>query len=648
MRRVLVAGMVMVTAMTAGRAQGPAQPVLGSRTIPTITVDGLKFRDLNRSGQLDPYEDWRLATPRRVSDLVGRMTLEEKAGVMMHGSAPSTASVVGQGAQYDMPAIERIVLTLHVNSLITRLSGDAATLAQQNNALQEVAERSRLGIPLTVSSDPRHHFQYTVGASVTGGFARWPEALGFAALRDPALMRRFADIARREYRAVGIHEALSPQADIATDPRWPRINGTFGEDPALAYQMVKAYVAGFQNSDTDLARDGVICIVKHWVGYPAAPDGWDGHNYYGRYNRMDGALPQHIRPFEGAFDVKVAGVMPSYTILQDVTVGGVPVEQVAGGYSRYLLTDLLRGTHKFDGVILSDWAITKDCGENCRSGLTKHTPADIATPWGVEDLPVVDRFARGVQAGLDQFGGTDESPKIVEAVRSGKLTEARVNASVTRILSQKFHLGLFENPFVDPAAATTLVESPATRAEADAAQRRALVLLENNRGVLPLKAGARVFVHGMSADAVRAKGFVPVATVAEAEVAIVRTSTPFETLHPNHFFGGRQHEGALDFKDGNADYEQIKAAAAKVPTVVSIYLDRPAILGNVRDKAAAIIGNFGASDEALLDVLAGKAKADGKLPFALPASMADVLAQSPGKPHDLATPLYPFGAGGAR
>ena len=197
-------------------------------------------------------------------------------------------------------------------------------------------------------------------------------------------------------------------------------------------------------------------------------------------------------------------------------------------------------------------------------------------------------------------------------------------------------------------AATTLVESPATRAEADAAQRRALVLLENNRGVLPLKAGARVFVHGMSADAVRAKGFVPVATVAEAEVAIVRTSTPFETLHPNHFFGGRQHEGALDFKDGNADYEQIKAAAAKVPTVVSIYLDRPAILGNVRDKAAAIIGNFGASDEALLDVLAGKAKADGKLPFALPASMADVLAQSPGKPHDLATPLYPFGAGGAR
>lgn len=646
MRRAVTAACVLAATMATGQAQGPAQPVLGSRSAPALTVAGRTFRDLNRNGALDPYEDWRLPVAQRVGDLVGRMTLEEKAGVMMHGSAPSAQSVIGSGAEYDLKAVERIVLTQHVNSLITRLSGDGDVIAKQNNAIQDIAERSRLGIPLTISTDPRNHFQYTVGASVgTGGFTRWPETLGFAALRDPALVQRFADSARREYRAVGIHEALSPQADIATEPRWPRQTGTFGEDPELAYQMVKAYVAGFQHSESGVAADGVICIVKHWVGYPAAPEGWDGHNYYGRFNRMDGALPQHIRPFEGAFAVKVGGVMPSYTILQDVLLNGKPVEQVAGGYSRFLLTGLLRGQQKFDGVILSDWAITNDCGENCRTGATPHTTSDIATPWGVEELPMIDRFARGIDAGLDQFGGTDRSEMLVQAVKGGKVTEARLDESVKRILAQKFHLGLFENPFVDPAAAAKVVGASSFVAEADATQRRAIVMLENGRKAIPVKAGAKVFASGVSADTLRAHGFVPVASPTEADVAVVRVSTPFETPHPNFFFGGRQHEGRLDYRDGDAEYEQIKAAAAKVPTIVSVYLDRPAILTNVRDKAAALVANFGASDDALLDVLAGKAEAQGKLPFALPSSMADVQAQSPGKPHDMKSPLYPFGAG---
>ena len=326
----------------------------------------------------------------------------------------------------------------------------------------------------------------------TGGFTRWPETLGFAALRDPALVQRFADSVRREYRAVGIHEALSPQADIATEPRWPRQTGTFGEDPELAYQMVKAYVAGFQHSESGVAADGVICIVKHWVGHPAAPEGWDGHNYYGRFNRMDGALPQHIRPFEGAFAVKVGGVMPSYTILQDVLLNGKPVEQVAGGYSRFLLTgsapraaevrrrDLVRlGDHKRLRRELPDRA-------------TPHTTSDIATPWGVEELPMIDRFARGIDAGLDQFGGTDRSEMLVQAVKGGKVTEARLDESVKRILAQKFHLGLFENPFVDPAAAAKVVGASSFVAEADATQRRAIVMLENGRKAIPVKAGAKV------------------------------------------------------------------------------------------------------------------------------------------------------------
>ena len=634
------------------RAQTPSpgpQPPMGSRTAPVLTVDGLRFRDLNRSGSVDPYEDWRLPVGQRVADLVARMTLEEKAGTMMHGTAPAPTggpgSGLGTGAAYDLAAAQAIVLSSNVTSLITRLSGSPRLLAEQNNALQEIAERSRLGVPLTISTDPRHHFQQTLGASAAAGaFSQWPETLGLAALRDPALVRRFADVARREYRAVGIHEALSPQADLATEPRWPRINGTFGEDPDLARDLVRAYVEGFQGGASGLERDGVICVVKHWVGYAAAVGGYDGHNYYGRFGRLDGALDLHIRAFEGAFAVKVAGVMPTYTILQDVRIDGAPLEPVGGGFNRQLLTDVLRGRHGFDGVILSDWGITNDCSENCRTGAVPHTVRDIAMPWGVESLSVMERFAKGVLAGLDQFGGTQDSARLVEAVRSGAVTESRIDQSVRRILTQKVQLGLFENPFVDPDAAAGVAGSAGFRTEGDAAQRRALVILENTRGAIPVKSGARVFLHGIDATAARERGLAPVERLDEAEVAVLRVAAPSELEHPNHFFGRRQHEGRLDFRDGDADYEQIKSAAARVPTIVFVYLDRPAILTNVREKAAALIGTFGASDAALLDVATGRARAEGHLPFALPRSMSDVAAQSPGRPHDLSNPLYPFGS----
>jgi len=226
------------------------QPTLGARSAPIIQVGGRKFKDLNRNGLLEPYEDWRRPPRERALDLVARMTLEEKAGMMMHGTARSSGpmGMVGAGTGYDTAAMGRLIRDAAVNSFITRLRAEPATLAAQNNALQEIAERTRLGIPLTISTDPRNHFQYTLGASVqSSGFSQWPETLGFAALRDVSLVRRFADIARQEYRAVGIEETLSPQADITTEPRWSRISGTFGEDPDLASELVEAYVQGFQH-----------------------------------------------------------------------------------------------------------------------------------------------------------------------------------------------------------------------------------------------------------------------------------------------------------------------------------------------------------------------------------------------------------------
>src|SRR5678815_5661898 len=370
----------------------PSQPQLGTRGVPIIQRDGLRFKDLNRSGAVDSYEDWRLTPEARARDLVGRMTLEEKAGTMMHGTARGVGpmAMAGVGTTYDTAANRALIDGAKVRSMIARLGGEPAALAAQNNALQEIAERTRLGIPVTVSTDPRHHFQSVLGASITEGqFSQWPETLGFAALGDTALMKRFGDVARQEYRAVGIHMALSPQADLATEPRWSRINGTFGEDADLAGRLVGAYVAGFQHGTRGVDSVGVQTVVKHWVGYGAAKEGFDSHNYYGRFATFPGAnFEYHVRPFLPAFAANVAGVMPTYSILEGATWDGKPLEPVGAGFNHQLLTDVLRGRYGFRGIVLTDWAITNDCSERCRAGAPagqRPSFADLGMPWGVED-----------------------------------------------------------------------------------------------------------------------------------------------------------------------------------------------------------------------------------------------------------------------
>jgi beta-glucosidase len=627
------------------------QPVVTARSARVLELEGLQFKDLNKNGKLDVYEDWRQSPQARARDLVQQMTLEEKAGAMMHGTARTGGPMgaVGIGGSYDLEQMRKAIGEGKINSFITRLQAAARQLAEENNQLQQIAEESRLGIPLTISTDPRHHFQDMLGASSAGnGFSQWPETLGFAAIDDVKLMQRFGDIARQEYRAVGIHEALSPQADLATEPRWGRIAGTFGEDAQLARRMVQAYVIGFQNGARGLNAGSVITVVKHWVGYGAQPEGFDGHNAYGKYASFPkNNLPYHITPFTGAFAANVAGVMPTYPILRDVKLNGKAIEQVGAGFSRQLLTEELRGRYKFNGVIVSDWAITNDCAGPCVEGLPPGqppSPAYIGMPWGVENLSRAERFVKGVNAGLDQFGGTEDSHILVEAIKAGKLTEARLDESAWRIMLQKFQQGLFENPYVDAAQAEAVAGNAAFVKEALAAQSRSLVLLENKNKTLPLNSKVKkLYLYKINPQAARDYGFTVVEKAEDADLALIRASAPFETLHPNYFFGSLMHEGDLGFHDGNADYEAIKAASAKVPTVVTIYLDRPAILTNVKDKVAALIGNFGVSDAALFDVLTGKAAPQGKLPFELPSSMDEVKAQSPDVPYDTAHPLYRFG-----
>lgn len=633
----------------AGGRKKPVQPAIESRTKPVLTLEGLQFRDLNGDGNLNPYEDWRLSPAERAGDLVARMTVAEKAGTMMHSTLPGMGGFSGRSENgYDLEQISSLLSEKHVTSFISRLSLTPEILAGQNNEVQALAERTRLGIPVSISTDPRHHFQYVLGASSEGGgFSQWPEQLGFAALNDRELMRTFGDIARREYRAVGLQIALSPQADLATEPRWPRITATFGSRAEIASEMAGAYVAGFQGGDDGLTANGVMTVVKHWVGYGAAIDGFDGHNYYGRYVRVDGnTLQPHIDAFLGAFDARSGGVMPTYPILKGATVNGEPVEPVGAGFSKQLLTDLLRGQYDYEGIILSDWAITRDCGVECMNPTKPHTVAEIATPWGVEALSPYERFVKGVNAGLDQFGGTDDTHHLVKAVEQGDLSEQRLNESARRVLMTKFQQGLFENPYVDPAQAVRVVGSEEFVAKGAQVQREAQVLLENRDELLPIAAEMRkVYLFGMDPEAARQAGLTVVDDPAEANFALIRSAAPHEELHPYHFFGSRQNEGRLDYRDGDPAYEELKKVSTQLPTVFAVFLNRPAILTNIRDKADVILANFGASDAAILDVVLGRAIARGRLPFELPSSMTAVEAQHPAVGDDSKEPLYPFGAG---
>ncbi len=620
---------------------------ISTRTIPLITQDELEFRDLDRNGALTPYEDWRLSPAERAADLLARMTLAEKAGLMVVGSLPGNAPLGEPATGYDLEAVEALVVGKGVTHLISRLATTNAGLAEANNAVQEVAEGGRLGIPALVMTDPRHGYTELAGASVEGGqFAQFPNGVGIAALDDPDFAERYGELVREDLRATGFAMLLGPQIDLASEPRWPRNFDTYGEDAEISARTAEAFVRGLQGRADGVHPGSIAAVIKHFAGYSASATGFDAHNFYGRHSRLnEEEWQQHIRPFEGALQAQPAGVMPAYSILQELELDGQPLEQVGVGYNRYLLTDVLRGQLGFDGVILSDWAITKDCSQECIEGHPEGEPpsfATVSTAWGVRDLSRVERFARGIEAGLDIFGGEDDPQPIIEAVEQGLVSEAQIDAAVTRILTQVFALGLFDNPFVDPAAAGAEIGTADEIAMGRRAMAESMVLLEAGDD-WQVSEGTRVALFGVEADAARAAGLVPVDDPADAELAVVRTRSPHELLHPQYMFGSMHQEGSLAFA---ADYPALaflRSLPEDLPATVDVQLDRPAIVTPLKDRASTLLASFGASDAALLDVLTGKASPRGRLPFELPRSMAAVEAQRPGAPADSADPLYPLG-----
>lgn len=638
----LIAASITLLAACAEPVSDISQANLQQRHKAIIKHDGLLFKDLNSNGMVDPYEDWRLPAPDRAEDLVTRMTLEEKVGSMMHSTLPVIDGVLGVSDNgYDLDALKQGDLSKHITYYLTRLNGEPNALAAQNNAIQAEAEKTRLGIPLSISTDPRHHFQDIVGSSSSAyGLSKWPETIGLAALRDPATSEYFAATVAKDYRKLGIHIALGPQADLASEPRWSRQAGAFSSDVALTQQQVAAVVRGLQGSSEGLTSDGVLSVVKHWVGYGAADRGFDGHNSYGRYVKVDAAsIDTHIAAFQGAFEQQVGAVMPTYAVLNQISVDGKPID-VGAGFSQYLLQDLLRKQQGFDGLIISDWYITLDCSKQCREPTQKQTEQDVSMAWGVEDIPRIERFIRGVNAGIDQFGGENDTQPLIDAVLGGAIDESRIDASVKRALLSKFQQGLFENPYV---AEQVAVDQDAIDT-AYRTQARSQVLLQGAQS-LPLETGKTVFSEGMDHSVLTAAGFNVVEDIDSAEVVIIRTSTPFERLHPYQFFSELQKEGRLNFQAGDEAYDILQRAPKESTVVFSVFMDRPPILSEILEDADIVIGNFGVSDEAFVESLIGTLPIEGRLPFELPSSMTAVEAQHSAIPDDSDKPLFPFGFG---
>jgi beta-glucosidase len=499
-------------------------PILGYTTesgIKIIEANGFSFKDLNKNGKLDPYEDWRLPVDDRARDLASLMSIDQIAGLMLysrHQAIPAGARGLGLGTYNGKTFAESGAQPSDLTDaqleflqkdnlrhiLITTVTSPEVA-AKWNNHVQSLVEGIGFGIPANNSSDPRSTAtattEYDAGAG--GKISLWPEPLGLAATFDPKLVEHFGNIAAKEYRALGITTALSPQIDLGTEPRWVRINGTFGEDPKLSEDMARGYVDGFQTSyGASEIHDGwgyesVNAMIKHWPGGGPEEGGRDAHFAYGKFAVYPGNnLDEQLVPFvDGALKLSgktktAASVMPYYTISYDRDQKNF--ENVGNGYSSYLITDLLRGKYHYDGVVCTDWLVTADEGK---------TPDIFAgKSWGMESKTIAERHYKVLMAGADQFGGNNIAGPVIEAYNMGvkehgeKFMRARFEMSALRLLRNIFRLGLFENPYLNVEQSIKTVGNPEFMKAGYEAQLKSVVLLKNKNHVLPLKKNITVYI----------------------------------------------------------------------------------------------------------------------------------------------------------
>ena len=486
-----------------------------------ITANGLAFKDLNRNGKLDKYEDWRLTADERANDLAKQLSIEQIAGLMLyssHQSVPARAGGYFAGTYNSKPFKDgetdptdltdqqkKFLKEDHLRHVLVTTVLTPEVAANWNNKLQAYCEGLGVGIPANNSSDPRHgtiaRAEYNAAAG--GRISMWPSSLGLAATFDPAVVEGFGKIAADEYRALGITTALSPQVDIATEPRWSRFEGTFGESPALSAAMAQAYCNGFQTSvgakeiTNGWGFGSVNAMVKHWPGGGAGEAGRDAHYANGKYAVYPGNnFDAHLIPFiNGAFKLNgktkmASAVMPYYTISwnQDKKNG----ENIANNNNKYIITDLLRTKYGYDGVVCTDWNVTAD-----------HKVMDSfldGKSWGVEKLSLAERHYKVLMAGVDQFGGNNDMKPILDAYKMGveangeATMRTRMEQSAVRLLKNIFRVGLFENPYLNPAETKATVGKPEYMKAGFEAQLKSVVMLKNKSNALPIASAKTVYV----------------------------------------------------------------------------------------------------------------------------------------------------------
>ena len=596
--------------------------------VKTLYIDGMSFRDLNKNNQLDRYEDHRLDTTHRVEDLLSQMTLEEKVGMLFH--PPVTINPDWMFRLYSLfvdggKLTESEIVNQHINHFNLYGNPKPEKLAARLNKIQKIASRSRLGIPVTISSDPIHEVPNGGGVASFSldGFSKWPSQLGLAASQDPDLVKQFAEIAREEYLAVGIRTALHPMADLATEPRWARNFGTFGSDNVLSSKLTMAYMDGFQGEIID--SQSVMTMVKHFPGGGPQENGLDPHLFSGRNQVYPGNMfDYHVRPFADAINNNLAVIMPYYGITVDQTA-----ENVAIGFNKDLLSTLLRDELGFDGVICSDWGIING----------RH--------WGVDSLSIEERYVKAIDAGIDQFGGEKDTKIVIELLEKNLISVSRIDDSVRRILKNKFSLGLFDNPYVEVDLVKDRVNTDRNIKLGREAQKKSMVLLKND-SILPLKKNLNIFLDGFKTKDLSYGNVVN--DIESADVIVSYLHTVFNGNQPSGI--DRLVDNVLSTIFPNQDLNfnpeiinKLDSFAKEKPTIVIVDLNRPAILNRINEMSSGLLATFGVDEEVIFEILFGYHAPNGKLPFEIPSSMDEVRNQFEDVPDDTKNPTFEAGFG---
>lgn len=663
--RILLAGTLLFS-LNLQAQKTTKQPLLGTRSAKLLTVNGMQFKDLNRNGQLDKYEDWRLSNDERAKDLLSKMSVEQKVGFMLISTTrlkSDNAAGGGRGGggggavtsdfneedqvqstnmftRKPLPAAMTMaagttkgVTQFHLRHFIFRANVPARTTAEWANKLQALCESDGLGIPAIIASNPRNHItkDASIGLSVgTTTFSTWPSELGLSATRDLKLIREFADIARQEWAAVGLRKGYMYMADLATEPRWQRVEGTFGENAEWAAKMMTEVVLGFQGPK--LSPTSVALTTKHFPGGGAGVGGQDPHFDWGKYEHFPGGFFQNnLIPFKAAIKAGTSAIMPYYSIPK-----GTQYEEIAYAYNKAVITGLLRDSLGFKGIINSDTG-----------------PIEMM-PWGAENLTITQRYKRTMEAGVNLYSGSADPAPLLETVKSGMVDMKLVDNSVYRLLMEKFELGLFENPYVDEESAAKFVGSAALQAKADIALRKSIVLLRNENRSLPLKAGTKVYFEsymqkrgGASPSTVylpqqNNHNLVFVKTPEEADVIVLWLTPGSKSL-----FEADGSPIYLSLSKNGVDVNYVNTLSAKKPTVLVVNYTNPWVIDEVyhagtRQRFAGVLATFGTSQDALIDILTGKFNPSGKMPFTTPVSeeqaqkqLSDVPGYLEGKEYGL-------------